>query len=319
MRILFVILVVLLLGVGFSGPPPNAALGSRAQVTAAPVVWGAPPRVGRLTFLGGVKLSSGDQAFGGFSALGVVGDRFTLLSDAGGIVTFRMGRDWKVRAARFAGLPAGPGTGWEKRDRDAESLARDPATGESWVGFERANAVWRYAPGFTRAERVGRPPAMREWEVNGGPESLARLPGGGMVTISESSSWNDGPGRAGIYFAGDPTVAPRRGFRFVYRPQRGFDPSDAAALPDGRLLVIERRFALPFTFEARLALVPKGAIRRGATVRGRTVARLASPLLTENFEGLAVTREGAATIVWLATDNDQSRWRPSLLLKFRLD
>lgn len=317
MRILFVLVAVLLLGVGFSGPPPNATLGARAEVTATPIVLGAR-RTGRLTFLGGVRLMSGDPAFGGFSSLSVAGSRFTLLSDAGDIVSFSMGADWVPRAARFAMLPAGPGTGWEKRDRDSESMARDPASGRIWVGFEGANAIWRYAPGFAQAERVARPPAMRDWEANGGAESLALLPRGGFVTISEVPP-GESRRRVGVRFFGDPTLAPRRGFRFSYVPSGGFDVSDAAALPNGDLLVLERRFTLPFTFAARLALVPRGTIRPGAVVRGQTVARLAKPLLVENFEGLAVAREGAATILWLATDNDQSRWRPSLLLKFRLD
>ena len=292
-------------------------LEERQALTATPVALGAP-RIGRLTFLGGVRLSSRDRAFGGFSSLNVVRGRFMLLSDAGGIVSFSMNGDWKPRSARFASLPAGPGTGWEKRDRDSESMARDPRTGKLWVGFEGANAVWRYAPGFARPERVARPPAMRDWEANGGAESLALMPNGSFIAISEVPP-GDARYRTGIRFFGDPTVEPRRGFRFRYVSRAGYDVSDAAALPNGDLLVLERRFSLPFSFATRLALVPPGMIRPGAVVRGRTIARIAQPLLTENFEGLAITREGAATIIWLASDNDQSRWRPSLLLKFRLD
>lgn len=318
-----VILIVLVLGVGYAGPPPAEVVADDATVTATPLPLAeagpAPTRAGRLTFLGGVRLASPDRAFGGFSALAVAGDRFLLLSDSGSVLGFAMGADWRLRGARFGRLPAGPGTGWEKRERDSEALARDPRTGELWVGFERANAIWRYAPGFGRVLGAARPPAMRGWESNGGAESLVRYPDGSFVAIAESSRWRGTKGRAGLVFRGDPTAAPGRGFRFIYRPAPGFEPSDAAMLPDGDLLVLERRFAPPFRFEARLAVVARAAIRPGAIVRGRTVARLAAPLRTENYEGLAITREGAATIVWLASDNDQSRWRPTLLMKFRLD
>ena len=158
---------------------------------------------------------------------------------------------------------------------------------------------------------------MRRWEANGGAESLARMPGGGFVAISESSDWKDAEGRAAIRFAGDPTLHPRRGFRFAYRPTPGFDPSDAAALPDGDLLVLERKVRPPLHFTMRLVRVPGRTIRPRAVVRGRLVAQLEAP--GENMEALAVTREAGATIVWMASDNDQSWWRASYLLKYRLD
>ncbi|MFX7306706.1 hypothetical protein ABTI71_19610, partial [Acinetobacter baumannii] len=47
-------------------------------------------RLGDLTFLGGVALNGPGPAFGGFSAMVVDGDQFTLLSDGGNIVSFTM-------------------------------------------------------------------------------------------------------------------------------------------------------------------------------------------------------------------------------------
>jgi hypothetical protein len=160
---------------------------------------------------------------------------------------------------------------------------------------------------------------MRRWSTNGGPEAFARFSDGRFVAISETSRWRQAPGRAGILFSSDPTLDPLRGFRFAYVPEVGFSPSDAAALPNGDLLVLERRFKLPFAFDARLMLVKQGSIRPGASVRGRLVAQLGAPFPSENYEAIAVTREGRDTILWLATDNDGSWWRPSLLMKFRLD
>ncbi len=100
-------------------------LGDRPEIraTAVPLDASDPARrrVGALTYLGGVALTSPDPAFGGFSAMRVAGDHFTLLSDGGNIVDFRMGPDFRPRAARFADLP-GPGTGAIKRHRDSESL-----------------------------------------------------------------------------------------------------------------------------------------------------------------------------------------------------
>jgi hypothetical protein len=276
-------------------------------------------RVGRLTWLGGVRLTSRDPAFGGFSSMHVVDDRFTLLSDGGNVVQFRMDPQWRIGGVRFAELPDGPGTGWQKIDRDSESMTVDPRTGTTWVGFETYNAIWRYSPDLLRSEAHAVPPAMAWWPRNRGPEAMTLVPGGGMLVIAETDPWPKGRGRAGIRFSGDPTEAPRAGFRFSYIPPRGYDPSDMAVLPDGNLLILNRRFALPVNFTAKLTIVDSAAIRPGAVIRGREIATFAAPLLHDNFEGLAITREGAATIVWIVSDDNQFFMQRSLLLKFRLD
>lgn len=335
MRVLFVILAVLLIVPGWTGEERLPLLGTKPQMTATRVdLDPADPRrrrVGALTYLGGVALRSIDPAFGGYSALSVVraadGDRITMLSDGGTVVGFTLGADWQPRRLWFRNLPAGPGTGWEKRDRDTESMAIDPATGRIWIGYERYNGIWRYAPGFARAEAQRRPAAMRTWPVNGGPESLARLPDGRFVVIGEEMHvprrlWN-GPeadrlhSRDALIFPGDPIVTQPR--HFAYMPEGRFDPADATALPNGDLLVLDRAFRLPYHFSNRLSLVPAAAIRPGAVARGRLLATLDSPLIHDNFEGVATTQENGATIVWLVSDDNQSVLQRTLLLKFRLD
>ena len=204
----------------------------------------------------------------------------------------------------------------------------DPATGQSWVGFERANEIWRYAPGLDRGETHAAPPVMADWSENGGAESMVRLKDGGFIVISETDPWpragkgrtrGKDKGRAAIRFAGDPTVHPRAGFTFSFLPPSGFNPSDVTQLPDGRLLVLTRQFRLPFEFAAKLVMVDPAAIRPGALLRGREIATLVRPLIHDNFEGLAVTREGKATILWIVSDDNQLFLQRSLLLKFRLE
>lgn len=275
-------------------------------------------RVGDLVYLGGVRLRSDDPQFGGFSSLSVAGDRFTLLSDSGDIVRFALDRNWRVHDRSYAELPDGPATGWEKADRDCESMSVDPRTGAIWVGFENANAFWRYDPTFRTAQAHAVPPVMQHWPLNKGPEAMLLLPGGGMATIGEQDRWPGGQGRGGIVFAGDPSVAPRRGFRFNYIPPEGSSPSDMTLLPDGRWLVLNRRFAW-FRFSNVLTIVDPADVKPGATVRGRDIATLESPLIHDNFEGVTATREGRATVIWLVSDDNQLPVQRSLLLKFRLD
>lgn len=274
-------------------------------------------RVGALTYLGGVVLTSPDPAFGGFSAMQVAGDRFTLVSDGGAVVRFWMGADWQPREIAFSDLPGGPGSGAEKYERDAESLAWDPASGKIWVGFEGANQIWRYSPGLNAVEATARPRAMRRWSANSGPEAMARLANGQFIVLNEGRV-GSGEGVAGIWFTRDPTLVPRAAMRFRYRPPPGYDVSDAAQLPDGRLLVLQRRLDLAQLFTAKLSIVDLTEVRPDKIVGGTEIATLAAPLLHDNFEALAVTREGADTILWIASDDNSQFWERSLLLKFKL-
>jgi len=318
-RLLFVVVAVIAVVPGWTGETRLPLLGRDARVVATPVALDPadPGRrgVGRLVFLGGWHLTSPDRAFGGFSSIAVRGSRVTLLSDGGNLAGFTLGPDGAIVAPRFGRLAAGPGTGWEKRDRDAEAMAVGP-DGTRWVGFESLPSIFRYAPDG-RFEAAARPAAMRRWSVNGGIESLARLPDGRFVAIAEQSRRGEGRARPGLIFKRDP-IAGRAPDGFRYLPPPGSSPSDAAALPDGGLLVVNRRFRLPYHFSAELTLVPAGAIRPGATVRGAPVATLDTPVVHDNYEGVAVTRDGGDTIVWLVSDDNESVLQRTLLLKFRL-
>ena len=329
LTLLFVAATVLAIAPGWTGAVRLPLLGKSANLYAARVALdpGDPGRakVGGLTFMGGVHLTSRDPAFGGYSSLAVRGDRFTLLSDGGNVVSFRMGADWTLSDIGFLNLPGGPGAGWEKGDRDSESMAMDPRTGQIWAGFEYANAIWRYAPGFARVEGHVAPGAMAKWPTNGGPESLVRLHDGRFLVIAETARGPRVPvplrrGRQALVFAGDPLKTRDPAIRFTYRPPNGYDPSDATELPDGRIVILNRAFSLPFVFTNILVLVDPREIREGATVTGRAIATLEPPLIHDNFEGVAATRESGKTMLWLVSDdNEATPLERTLLLKFRLD
>ncbi len=329
MRPWLALLLVLMIVPGWSGDERLAVPGDPSPITAERVMLhpGRPGvrRTGDLVYLGGVALANADSAFGGFSSLLVEGDRFTLLSDGGTLARFRMGDDWWPRDLRLDALPAGPGTGWRKLERDSEAMTIDPLTRRTWVAFEHADAIWRYAPGFVRGERGRAPPAMARWPDGGGAEAMTRLRDGRFLVISESKRPRRGrdgrkpPTREGLIFAGDPANPATRVERFSYRPEPGYSPVDIAELPDGGLLVLERGFVLPFRWRTRIALVGRGAVRAGAVVAGRTLARLRAPMIHDNFEGITVAREGGATIIWLVSDDNQFVLQRSLLLKFRID
>ncbi|WP_326522910.1 esterase-like activity of phytase family protein [Sphingomonas sp.] len=323
MRVLALILLILLLTPSWSGLERMPLYSGTPRVTVKPVdlVRSDPARrtIGPLTYLGGVQLSSRDPAFGGFSAMNVSGTRFRLLSDGGLTFAFTMDDDMQPSDLAFGRLPDGPGRGWEKRDRDSESMAVDPATGRVWVGFERANAVWLYTPVLDRAIRARAPVEMADWPLNGGAESMARLASGRFVILSESA-WAKGGGRQALLFDRDPTDPAARSMAFRLVTPPGYRATEAVELPDGRLLVLARRASLEGGFTARLLLADISRIRPGVAIRPAELAHFAGPVIHDNFEALAVTREGGATIVWIASDdNPPSLFQRTLLLKFRLD
>jgi hypothetical protein len=53
-------------------------------------------------------------------------------------------------------------------------------------------------------------------------------------------------------------------------------------------------------------------------VEGRELARLAPPLSVDNMEALAVERDGARTIIWIASDDNFNPMQRTLLMKFAL-
>lgn len=308
-----------------SGKDLRTPLGDRPVMHAVrvPLAPGdlATQTVGRLRYLGGVRLTSPDLGFSGFSALSVVGDHFTMLSDRGNLVRFRMGGDWRPFDVHFADLPAGPGIGSVKGDRDSESLARDPATGQFWIGFESHNAIFRYDPAFRRGLGKAWPQAMARWPQNGGPESMVRLADGRFLVIAETARPIGGPRsqREVLLFPHDPTIGNPQPIRLTYVPPAYYDPSDAVLLPDGRLLVLVRRFAVPSLFTVKIELVDIRGVQPGQVLRGTEIADLSPPLQHDNFEGLAVQREGDSLVLWMVSDDNEQWWQQTLLLKFRLD
>jgi hypothetical protein len=122
-----------------------------------------------------------------------------------------------------------------------------------------------------------------------------------------------------LLFEGDPALAATRTVPMRYRPPAGFRVTDAALLPDGRLLLLHRRFGLLEGWSAVIAVADVRGLAEGGVIEPRELARLASPLTRDNMEALSVTSQGGRTIVWIASDDNFTPWfQQTLLLKFAL-
>jgi hypothetical protein len=278
----------------------------------------ANTRVGQLQFLKAWELDSANLDFGGLSALTVLPDgRFVGLSDAGTLTGFGLTNDDRTDRPFIAPLPESFGPGKTYEDRDSEGLVSDPVSGQYWVSYEGKHMIRRFTPSFARSDGMVRPPEMQYWGANSGAEAIARLPDGRFLVISEGADRSDGSYTA-LAFSGDPIEPGTTHFTFGYRPPNGYKATDAKMLPDGRLLVLNRRVAFPEGFSAKLTVFDPTTIAKGETVNGKVIATLKSPLLVDNMEGLAITQESGRTIIWMISDNNFNIWQRTLLMKFAL-
>ncbi len=274
---------------------------------------------GELVLVGGWELDSDNSDFGGFSALHAMGQgRLLALSDAAILAGLTVTGKGLAADSFIAPLPVRKGERSTKNDQDSESLTQDPVSGRYWIGFEQRHRIRRYSPGFARAEATGKPAAMQGWPKNGGAEALVRRLDGSFVVFSESRSVRPGV-TIGLIYRSDPAQPGAKAEAFAYQPPKGYRITDVAALPDGRLLALHRRFNFVEGVSAKIGIVAAGAVRARALVRPRIIATLAPPLPTDNMEGIAIDREGGKTIVWVISDDNYLSIQRTLLLQFELN
>lgn len=300
------------------GERPSPLPPATALLTATPIPFDEnrpdERRTGALEFLGGWALASDDPRFGGLSAVDVEGEMATAISDAGVLFRFALPGTPRFGTVRVARLPQGPEPDRRKADRDAEALLFVGT--DIWVVWEYHRQIWRYGRDW-RARAAAEPEAMRRLDRDVGAEAMVRLGDGRFLLLAETESDRDGLSEA-ILFGGDPTAPRTPAARLFFRPPPGFRPTDAALLPDGRLLVLSRRWRLLGGFTAALTLVDAAGIGPGAVLAGREIARFERPPTADNMEGLSVTREGGRTIVWIVSDDNFSPLQRTLLLRFAL-
>lgn len=276
-----------------------------------------PRRVGELIFLNAWELGSRNEDFGGFSALAALPDgRFVGVSDAGTLIGFGLTSNDETDRPFIAPLPDSQGPQVTYEDRDSEGVAYDPGSGQFWVSYEAKHAIRRFSRSFARSTGIIRPYEMQSWPSNKGAETIIRLADGRFIIISESLE--DDSTHQALLFSGDPVEYGTAVSRFTYRPPAGYRVTDGVQLPDGRLMILNRRVGLPNGFAAKLALVDPTIISKGETVAGKVVATLSTPLLIDNLEGIAVSAKGHDTIIWLISDDNFSVFQRTLLMKFKL-
>ncbi len=270
--------------------------------------------LGGLEFLNGWALSTQVPAFGSLSGFALMPTGFDAVSDRGTVFQYRAG------VGTLKPLPSGCGLRGYKTEQDAEALTRDPVSGTVWIGLEGRQSLCITRPESKTVTEV-RPAAMKKWWPNGGAEAIAYVSQGplrgGLFVFAEQAPKKTHE-KPLLFFPKAPITRETPHVALQYLPPTGFMPADAVALKDGRILILNRRFTLPFAFASSIVMIDKPDVTPGALWKGREIARFEPPVITENFEGIAVSETQQGTIIWLLSDDNFLFLQRTLLMKFRL-
>jgi hypothetical protein len=308
-------------------PDAPATIEVRAQPVAAfDTRDPARRRFGLLEFRGGLVLTSPAKQFGGLSAILVASDgqQFISASDRGywlrGRIVYEGTRPAGITNAEMAPMLGPDGRSLTARGwYDTESIAQDGDT--LYVGIERVHRIVRFNYGrdglLARGQPLDLPPAIRKLPSNKSLEALVFVPrnlplGGTLIAISESGR-DDAGNILGFLIGG-----PRPG-SFTVRRRDDFDISDAALLPDGDLLLLERKFSWTAGVAIRIRRIKLGDIGPGTLVDGATVFDADLNYNLDNMEGLSVHRAATGeSVLTLISDDNFSPLQRTLLLQFTL-
>jgi hypothetical protein len=202
---------------------------------------------------------------------------------------------------------------------DTESMATDGRW--LYVGIERTNRILRYRYGEklfnTPGENVPVPPEIRDLPYNQGLEALVLVPrefplGGTLLALSEQGL--DIAGNIKAFLIGGPTPG-----KFTVKRTDSYDISDAASLPQGDILILERKYEPDRGMMMRIRRIPLSEIRPDALVDGPVIFEADARYNIDNMEALSVHRSRSGDIILtLMSDNNFLPTQRTLLLQFAL-
>jgi hypothetical protein len=269
-------------------------------------------------------LTSPNSRFGGLSGLALTGERrFLIVSDQGMMARLRL----PVGGGAATDSRIDPITGIKqhrhKAFSDAEAVIYDAKSGKSWISFEGIAQIWRTNERTGEVEARHRPASLFRWPANRGPEAMVRLDRRRFLVFSEDA---DHPrGTEAMFFPTDPAEIGPAPVRFFYDAEGKGQLTEAAMLPDGRLLLLHRRVQWTGFWRGRqayvstIAVADPAGIKRDSVLRSATIAVIGPRALSDNFEGMALGTEGGAPVLWLVSDDNFNGWQDNLLLKFSVD
>lgn len=286
---------------------------------------------GPLMFLGGLELSSSNGRFGGYSGLLTLnnGSDIIAISDRGHWLRGELsqtsrGKPLKLLGAETATLLDSKGRKLKRTyraDTEGLSIGGSANTPRIFVSHEGKGGIMTYPlnlkTGEERAKHLLIPKEIRGLAKNKSLESVAVAPpnsplSGAIITIAERGkslkhnrpAWIIGGPRPGKFWIGK---------------QGNYDVTDAAFLPNGDLLILERLFNLSEGLGMRIRQLDGSNLRPDHLHTGKTLLTADFSYQIDNMEALSVHMNAfGETVLSLMSDDNRSFLQRTLLLRFIL-
>jgi len=197
-----------------------------------------------------------------------------------------------------------------------------PQQGTVLISFERKHRIARFdigkdglspALGF-----VDLPPGAKKMTANKGLEAVAILRAGpnkgSLVAFAENLPDAAGDHTGWLWVKGKPVE--------IHLTNPGdYDVTDAAGLPDGGLLVLERRYRWIEGVKSRLRLIRRDELKPDTPIEGEMLFDAAMGQEIDNMEGLAVHAGAGGQIIvtMISDDNFNHLLQRTLLLQFAIE
>ena len=261
----------------------------------------AQQNIGALTYVAGWALTSESDDFGGWSALalGAGAKSILMLSDKGDWLetTLDIANDSPFGIGRLYPFEKGA-RAQDKSYYDAESLVR--IEGGYLVGFEQEHRILSVEQigGSNKPAPVNALVDLSVLSSNGGIEAMTKLPNGDLVMFAEHGL--DQKHTLPVWIADKKSAETRR-----FMPPKNYSPTDAAALPNGDMLLLLRHYSQIDGVSAKVLLLSAEALNGSETLVGRELAHLADPLSVDNMEALdiEVLPDGSVRLYMMSDDN----------------
>ena len=287
-------------------------------------------RFGALRFISGIQYWSDYDGLGGISGVRILdgGAKFLSVSDKGQWFSGSFKRDISgkiigISEAKMAPLLNEHGKViTSKKHGDAEGL--EIFGDKVLVSFERKSRIYKYKLDLEHLASTPKlfRPAIRKIKLpyNKGLEAISILeaPDGGKLSkariavFSEKSLDKKGNIRG--------FVSKKKKWRkFSVKAKGDYNITDALALSDGYILILERQFSMKTGAIIRIRKILTRDIRPGAIVDGDIIFTADSRYQIDNLEGMSSwVNENGQTILTIVSDNNFSFLQRNLMLEFEL-
>lgn len=287
---------------------------------------------GDLVYRNGFVLTSSSPFWGGLSGITISkqGAHVAMVSDAGFWARMELSyaqNRLRPPASALIGPLRALGDKPLKRDKDRDAEAITLVKGskffsEALISFEDNHRIGRFQlkkDGIKGPKAYLKLPSITSrLRGNAGLEAMAVLRSGALkgslVAIAQSRKDKRGNFIGWLVRKGKISK-----IRFTPPPLDTYRITDAASLPNGDLLLLERRYKF-LTVNIRVRYVRQKELRSGLPIKGRVLLRANSNKhRVDNMEGIAVhTNKLGETILTLISDDNFNSFQQTLFMQFAL-